>query len=340
MKLKAQILRKNTLLEVNPEPLELVDLPTPEPRQKEILIKILACGVCRTELDEIEGRVKPKLPIILGHQVVGRVEKVGLGVNKFRRGDRVGVAWIYSACGECYHCRKGNENLCNYFKATGCDVDGGYAEYMVALEDFAHPIPEEFSDVEAAPLLCAGAIGYRTLKLTGMENGENLGFYGFGASAHIVFQVARYLYPNSKIFVFTRKRGDEPSKLAKKMGVYWVGETGEKPPEKLHRIVDTTPVGIPVKEALKNLEKGGRLVINAIRKENPIPELDYAENLWYEKEVKSVANITRKDVEEFLSIAAKIPIKPEVKTFKLEEANKALLSLKKGEYSGAGVLKI
>ncbi|MGP3667714.1 MAG: zinc-dependent alcohol dehydrogenase family protein [Candidatus Bathyarchaeota archaeon] len=338
--MKAQILRKNTLLEVNPEPLELVDLPTPEPRQKEILIKILACGVCRTELDEIEGRVKPKLPIILGHQVVGRVEKVGLGVNKFRRGDRVGVAWIYSACGECYHCRKGNENLCNYFKATGCDVDGGYAEYMVALEDFAHPIPEEFSDVEAAPLLCAGAIGYRTLKLTGMENGENLGFYGFGASAHIVFQVARYLYPNSKIFVFTRKRGDEPSKLAKKMGVYWVGETGEKPPEKLHRIVDTTPVGIPVKEALKNLEKGGRLVINAIRKENPIPELDYAENLWYEKEVKSVANITRKDVEEFLSIAAKIPIKPEVKTFKLEEANKALLSLKKGEYSGAGVLKI
>ncbi|MCX8175848.1 MAG: alcohol dehydrogenase catalytic domain-containing protein, partial [Candidatus Bathyarchaeota archaeon] len=238
MKLKAQILMKNTLLKINPEPLELADLPVPEPGQKEMLIKSGACGVCRTELDEVEGRVKPKLPIILGHQVVGRVEKLGLGVSKFRRGDRVGVAWIYSACGECYHCRRGNENLCNHFKATGCDVNGGYAEYMIALEDFVYTIPEEFSDVEAAPLLCAGAIGYRTLKLTGIEDGENLGFYGFGASAHIVFQVARYLYPNSKIFVFTRRRGDESSRLAGKMGAYWVGETGEEPPEKLHRVID------------------------------------------------------------------------------------------------------
>ncbi len=336
--MKAMVLEGIAPIET--KPLKLEDVSIPKPDSEEILIKISACGVCHTELDEIEGRRMPRLPVIPGHEVIGYVEKLGEKVKRFKKGDRVGVAWIYSACGKCKFCMEGKENLCPYFKATGCDENGGYAEYMIVSENFAYPIPDIFSDLEAAPLLCAGAVGYRALKLTGMKDGKTLGLYGFGASAHIVIQVAKYLYPNSKIFVFTKRRGDEPSKLALEMGGDWVGITGDDPPEKIDCAIDTTPVGIPVREALKNLEKGGRLVINAIRKENPIPELNYAEHLWYEKEIKSVANITRKDVQEFLSIAAEIPIKSEVKRFKLEEANKALIMLKHGEYRGAGVLKI
>jgi len=336
--MKAMVLKK--MAQVETQPLELMDLPTPKPRSREVLIKISACGVCHTELDEVEGRKKPKLPVILGHEVVGRVEKKGSNASRFKIGDRVGVAWIYSACGECRFCREGKENLCPSFKATGCDADGGYAEYMVVSEDFAYPIPDRFTDLEAAPLLCAGAIGYRALKLTRMKDGKNLGLYGFGASAHIVIQLAKYLYPNTRVFVFTKKRDDEPSKLAKKKGADWVGVTGEESPEKIDYVIDTTPVGAPIREALRNLEKGGRLVINAIRKETFIPELDYTRHLWYEKEIKSVANITRKDVEEFLRLAAEIPITPEIKEFKLEDANQALNALKHGGYRGAGVLKI
>ena len=336
--MKAMVLKK--MAQVETQPLELMDLPTPKPRSREVLIKISACGVCHTELDEVEGRKKPKLPVILGHEVVGRVEKKGSNASRFKIGDRVGVAWIYSACGECRFCREGKENLCPSFKATGCDADGGYAEYMVVSEDFAYLIPDRFTDLEAAPLLCAGAIGYRALKLTGMKDGKNLGLYGFGASAHIVIQLAKYLYPNTRVFVFTKKRDDEPSKLAKKKGADWVGVTGEESPEKIDYVIDTTPVGAPIREALRNLEKGGRLVINAIRKETFIPELDYTRHLWYEKEIKSVANITRKDVEEFLRLAAEIPITPEIKEFKLEDANQALNALKHGGYRGAGVLKI
>ena len=336
--MKAVVLRK--IANVDDEPLELEDLDTPTPSGKEILIKISACGVCHTELDEIEGRKMPKLPVILGHEVIGRVEKLGDKAKRFRIGERVGVAWIYSACGSCKFCKSGRENLCYDFKATGCDADGGYAEYMIINEDFVYPIPDVFSDLEAAPLMCAGAIGYRALRLTGMKDGDTIGLYGFGASAHIVIQIVKYLYPNSKVFVFTRRRNDEPSKLAKEMGADWVGITGDTSPEKLDCAIDTTPVGIPVKEALRNLERGGRLVINAIRKETKIPELEYAEHLWNEKEIKSVANITRIDVREFLEIASQIPIKPEVKRFSLEEANKALIMLKYGKYRGAGVLKI
>jgi len=230
--------------------------------------------------------------------------------------------------------------LCDQFKGTGCDADGGYAEYMVVSEKFAYPIPERFSDLEAAPLLCAGAIGHRALRLTGIKDGKSLGLFGFGASAHIVIQIVKHRYPNSRVFVFTRRKEDAPSRLAKDMGADWVGITGEAPPEKIDCAIDTTPVGMPIKEALKILEKGGRLVINAIRKETPIPELDYAEHLWHEKEIKSVANITRRDVQEFLPLAAEIPITPEIKEFKLEEANQALISLKHGEYRGAGVLSL
>ncbi|MEM0253002.1 MAG: zinc-dependent alcohol dehydrogenase family protein [Candidatus Bathyarchaeia archaeon] len=336
--MKAQVLRRISMVEE--APLELLDVPIPRPKDKEVLIKVSVCGVCHTELDEVEGRVMPKLPVILGHQIVGRVVELGPEAKRYSIGDKVGVAWIYSACGRCYHCSSGNENLCDEFMGTGCHADGGYAEYMVVQEDFAYPIPERFTDTQAAPLLCAGAIGYRALKLTGMKDGEVLGLYGYGASAHIVHQVVRYKFPNAKVYVFTRRKGDAPSELARKFGADWVGVTGETPPKKLNRAIDTTPAGIVVAEALRNLDRGGRLVINVIRKETLIPELDYATHLWHEKEVKSVANITRRDVEEFLPLAAEIPITPEVTEFKLEEANKALLALKRGEYRGAGVLKI
>jgi propanol-preferring alcohol dehydrogenase len=336
--MRAMVLRK--LSQIEAAPLEMQDWPLPQAGPRQILVKVLTCGVCHTELDEIEGRRPPELPIIPGHEIVGRVEKLGSEVTSVGLGDRVGIAWIYSSCGECVHCQKGDENLCDQFQGTGCDANGGYAEYIAIQEDFVYPIPAKFTDPQAAPLMCAGAIGYRALKLTGIQDGQSLGLYGFGASAHLVIQIAKYKYSNSKVFVFTRQKGDAASQLAKEKGADWVGMTGETPPEKLDCAIDTTPTGIPVREALKNLDKGGRLVINAIRKETTIPELDYTEHLWYEKEIKSVANITRKDVQEFLPLAAEIPIISEVNEFKLEEANQALLMLKQGKYRGAGILRI
>jgi propanol-preferring alcohol dehydrogenase len=326
---------------VEEKPLKLMEVPRPVPKRGQILVRISACGVCHTELDEIEGRVPPsRFPMILGHEIVGRVEALGFGSKRFKKGDRVGIAWINWACGKCPFCVKGEENLCDDAKWTGKDADGGYAEFTVVSEDFAYPIPERFTDVEAAPLLCAGVVGYRALKLSGMEDGNVLGLYGFGASAHIIIQAARYKYPNGKFFVFTRPGQKEHRDLATKLGANWIGATGETPPEKLDCVIDFTPVGQPVREALRNLQKGGRVVINAIRKATPIPELDYTEHLWYEKELKSVANVTRRDAEEFLPLAAEIPIVPETQEFRLEEANEALILLKAGEMRGAGVLKI
>jgi propanol-preferring alcohol dehydrogenase len=337
--MKAMVLEK--ILQVKERPLKLVDLPVPTPDSKQILVKVSACGVCHTELDEIEGRLSPtKLPIILGHEIVGRVERLGDTTSKFKKGDRVGIAWINWACGKCSFCLKGEENLCDKAKWTGKDVGGGYAQYTVVSEDFAYPIPKRFTDLEAAPLLCAGVIGYRALRLSGMEDNQVLGLYGFGASAHIVIQIAKYKFPNCRVFVFTRPGQREHQDLAKRLGADWVGATGDIPPEKLNCAIDFTPVGVTVREALRVLEKGGRLVINAIRKETPIPELDYAQHLWHEKEIKSVANVTRKDAQEFLSLAAKIPIVPEVQEFKLEEVNDALILLKEGKIRGAGVLRI
>lgn len=337
--MKAMVLEK--ILPVKERPLKLVDLPVPTPGSKQILVKVSACGVCHTELDEIEGRLSPsKFPIILGHEIVGRVERLGDTVSKFKKGDRVGIAWINWACGKCSFCLKAKENLCDKAKWTGKDVDGGYAQYTVVSEDFVYPIPKRFTDLEAAPLLCAGVIGYRALRLSGMEDNQVLGLYGFGASAHIVIQIAKYKFPNCRVFVFTRPGQKEHQDLAKRLGAGWVGATGDIPPEKLDCAIDFTPVGVPVREALRVLEKGGRLVINAIRKETPIPELDYAQHLWHEKEVKSVANVIRKDAQEFLPLAAKIPIVPEIQEFKLEEANEALILLKEGKMRGAGVLRM
>jgi len=341
--MKAMILKNICDLTVDKEPLELVDMPEPVPNEREILVKVSTCGVCHTELDEIEGRTPPpQFPIIPGHQVVGRVEKTGRGARNFKTGDRVGIAWIYSTCGKCKFCLGGNENLCDHFKATGRDAHGGYAQYMTVGEDFAYLIPQEFSDAEAAPLLCAGAIGYRSLSLTGMSEGENLGLTGFGASAHLVLKMMKHKFPGSKVFVFARSEKERD--FARQLGAVWAGDTTDTAPEKLHSIIDTTPVWKPVLEALKNLEKGGRLVINAIRKESPdnryLLQMDYPTHLWLEKEIKSVANVTRSDVSEFLHLAAEIPIKPEVEEFSLEEANRALVEIKEKKIHGAKVLKI
>lgn len=341
LEMKAMVLSRVTSLAENRNPLVLMDIPKPTPGEGEILIKVSACGVCHTEIDEIEGRTPPSLfPIVPGHQVVGRVETLGAKTSRFKEGDRVGVAWIYSSCGSCRFCRNGRENLCDQFMATGRDANGGYGEYMTAREDFTYAVPEVFSDAEAAPLLCAGAIGYRSLRLAEIRDGENLGLTGFGASGHLVMKMARYKYPNTKVFVFARSKSER--EFAKELGATWTGTTEEESPEKMSAIIDTTPAWKPVVEALRNLEKGGRLVINAIRKEDADKEcllgLDYSRHLWNEKEIKSVANVTRRDVGEFLELAALIPIKPEVQKFPLDAANRALIELKEGRIRGAKVL--
>jgi propanol-preferring alcohol dehydrogenase len=312
-------------------PLELVDLPVPVPGPGEVLIKVLACGVCRTELDQIEGRIQPPvLPIIPGHQPVGVVAGTGRGAKKFKAGERVGTAWIFHACGRCKFCRSGRENLCDSFQGTGCHANGGYAEYMVISQDFAYKIPAGLADaVRIAPLMCSGIVGYRSLKLTGMEDGKTLGLYGFGSAHHLVIQMAGYLSPRSR-------------KLAMSLGADWSGDIGDSTPEKLDCAIDTTPAWKPVVSALENLEKGGRLVINAIRKEEGdkdfLLKLDYARHLWLEKEIKTVANVTRADADEFLDLAARMKIRPEVQEYKLGEANKALVELKSGKIRGSKVL--
>jgi propanol-preferring alcohol dehydrogenase len=339
--MKAMVLNGLTDLRKNRFPLQMKDLPDPVPLGKDILVKISACGICHTELDEIEGRTPPpRFPIVLGHQAVGRVADRGEKAQKFEIGDRVGIGWIYASCGECRFCLAGDENLCNLFQATGRDANGGYAQLMKVPEDFAFPIPPVFSDGEAAPLLCAGAIGYRSLRLARLEDGQNLGLTGFGASAHLVLKMARFQYPRSKVFVFARS--EKERNFAKEIGAFWAGDTGERPPEELAAIIDTTPAWKPILEALANLEPGGRLVINAIRKEDRDREsllsLHYPLHLWMEKEIKSVANVARRDIREFLDLAARIPIKPEIQTFPFEEANAALVELKERKIRGAKVL--
>ena len=246
--MKAMVLNKIGSIQPGSQPLELVELQDPVPGAGEILVKVSTCGVCHTEIDEIEGRTPPQcLPIVLGHQVVGRVVKTGAGARRFEAGDRVGIAWVFSACGTCIHCQTGNENLCEQFKATGRDVHGGYAEFTTVAEDFAHDIPERFSDSQAAPLLCAGAIGYRSLQLTGIQDGFSLGLTGFGASAHLVLKIARHKYPNSRVFVFARSQKERD--FAREIGVHWAGATERQAPEKLDCIIDTTPAWKPVLEA-------------------------------------------------------------------------------------------
>jgi propanol-preferring alcohol dehydrogenase len=335
--MRAMVLRSIARLDENPAPLELEDVPKPKPGPGEILIEVSACGVCHTELDEIEGRTPPPhLPVIPGHEVVGSVIATGPGSHRFKPGSRVGVGWI--------HCSDGSEseNLSKQFVATGRDTNGGYAEFMTVAETYAYPLPDVFSDVEAAPLLCAGSVGFRALKLTGLQDGQVLGLTGFGGSGHLVLQLARHLYPSSPVYVFARSPAERD--FARVLGAAWSGDTDEMPPELLHAIIDTTPAWKPVLAALERLRPGGRLVINAIRKEQSdlhlMAGLRYADHLWLEKEIKTVANVTHWDIAEFLPIAAQIPLRVATQTYPLEGANDALLALRNSPVNGAKVLVI
>lgn len=341
--MKAYLLKSIHDLAVEDNPLELCDLPDPIPQKDEILIKVSCCGICHTELDEIEGRTPPgTYPVVPGHQVIGTVERLGSGAGRFKIGDRVGVAWIYSACGQCEYCLSGQENLCDAFRATGRDSNGGYCEYMVVNERFAYTIPRAFGDEEAAPLLCAGAIGYRSMRLAEIRDGQVLGLTGFGASGHLVMKLARFLYPSSPILVFARREEEQAFSL--ELGAHWAGRVTDDPPYKAHAIIDTTPVWTPVVESLRHLRPGGRLIINAIRKESvdkqALLKLDYTENLWMEKVIKSVANITRKDVEAFLLLAARVSLHPTHEVYAFEDANKALIDMKRKPIKGAKVLAV
>ncbi len=337
------VLYEITDLHKNRFPLRSVELQAPEPKDNELVVRVLTCGVCHTDIDVIEGRTPPtRLPVIPGHQVVGVVEKRGRNATRFKKGEQIGIAWINSSCGTCFFCQNGEENLCDRFRATGRDADGGYAEYIAVSEDFTYRIPVVFSAAEAAPLLCAGAIGYRSLRLTKMHDGDALGLVGFGASGHIVLKLVRHLYPTSRVFVFSRTEAERV--FARELGASWAGNFEDPCPEKLDRAIDTTPAWGPIVSVLKNVAKGGRLIINAIRKEtddkHALLSLDYSRDLWMEKEIKSVANLTRLDVEEFLQLAAALHIRPEVQEYEFEEANTALLDLKERRIRGAKVLRV
>ena len=335
--MRAMVLNKITDFSSPDGPLELVELQDPVPAAGEVLIRVSACGVCHTELDIIEGRTPPpSLPVVPGHEVIGTVEAAGPGAERFPVGTRVGVGWIHSSDGS------ERENLSADFRATGRDVNGGYAELMTVPQDYAYAIPEAFNDVEAAPLLCAGGVGYRALKLAGLANGQALGLTGFGGSGHLVLQMAKHLYPDSPVYVFARS-GKERA-FALELGADWSGDTEATPPTALSAIIDTTPVWKPVLAALERLQPGGRLIINAIRKEDADRELmagiRYEHHLWLEKEIKTVANVTHRDIAEFLPIAAAIPLHVATKTFPLHEANAALRELRAGHIRGAYVLKV
>jgi alcohol dehydrogenase, propanol-preferring len=340
--MKAMVLESLADLKSHPTPLRLLPYPEPTLDEGEILIRVTRCGICHTELDIIEGRTPPaRLPIVPGHQVVGIVEE-GSQAEGVKTGQRVGVAWIFSACGKCEFCRSGRENLCPQFQATGRDADGGYAEYMKVRADFAHAIPDSLSDSEAAPLLCAGAIGYRSLRLTKIEDGQTLGLTGFGGSGHLTLKMTKVRFPGTKVFVFTRN--PEERAFAVRLGADWAGAFDAAPPEAMDAVIDTTPVWGPGLEALKRLKAGGRLVVNAIRKEEIDKEvllrLDYPSHLWMEKEIKSVANVTRNDVREFLTLADVAGIKPEFQEYAMSDANRALVEMKQGQIRGAKVLVV
>ena len=325
-----------------PEPLKGTLPDDRDPGPGEIAIRVAACGVCHTELDEIEGRMPPpRLPVIPGHQAVGRVEAIGSGAAGWRLGDRAGASWIFSACGDCSFCREDRENLCPEFRATGRDADGGYADRILMPAAFAIPIPEGIDDLEAAPLLCAGAIGWRSLRLSGYAPGKSLGLTGFGASAHLVLRTALAADPLAQVFVFARD--EKQRRFALDLGAAWAGDTLDAPPRALDAVIDTTPAWTPIVGALRALQPGGRLVINAIRKESDDQEallrLDYPAHLWMEKEIRSVANVTRADVTEFLTLAARTGLRPEVRDYPLRDANRALLDLKRGGFKGALVLR-
>lgn len=319
------------------------DIAVPSIARDEILVRVSVCAVCRTDLDLVEQRIQPSMyPVVPGHQVIGAVAAVGADVRQFKQADRVGVAWINSACGVCQWCRSGNENLCPAFRATGCDAHGGYAEYLAVRAAFAHPIPDQLSDLRAAPLLCAGAIGWRALRLAKLRSGEALGLTGFGASAHLVLQLAQHLYPQSPVYVFARDSAERS--FALELGATWAGDTEAAPPSGMTAVIDTTPAWKPLVAALRHLLPGGRVVVNAIRKltsdQSELLRLDYAADLWLEREIKSVANVTRADVREMLALAAPANLQVTISEQPLEAANHALATLRAGSIRGATVLRV
>jgi propanol-preferring alcohol dehydrogenase len=325
------------------KPLVTGHVPVPVPGPGEVRVRVAVCGACRTDLDLAEGRLAaPAYPLIPGHQVVGRVDALGDGVAELHVGDRVGVAWINSACGRCHWCRAGRENLCPEFRATGRHAPGGYAQWITVRERFAHRIPDGIEDAEVAPLLCAGAIGWRSLARAQLVDGEPLGLTGFGASAHLVLQFARYRYPRSLVYVFAR--GEAERAFARELGAAWAGATDATPPQPLAAIIDTTPAWKPIVEGLRNLAPGGRLVVNAISKEpgdqRELLRLDFTTHLWMEREIASVANVTRADVRETLAAAATMRLRPAVQVMPLERANDALQMLRAGGVRGALVLQM
>ena len=323
------------VLERPGQPLVLRDLPVPEPGPGHVLLRVHACGVCRTDLHIVDGELlDPKLPLVLGHQIVGEVVRVGAGATRFVPGQRVGVPWLGWTCGECKYCRSGRENLCDRARFTGYTLDGGYAEYTVADERYCFPIPEGYPDLQAAPLLCAGLIGYRALRFAGQA--QRIGFYGFGAAAHILTQVA--VWQGRQVYAFTRPGDHEGQAFARQLGAVWAGGSDELPPEPLEAALIFAPVGALVPQALRALEKGGTVVCAGIHMSD-IPAFPYA-LLWEERVVRSVANLTRQDGEEFLSIAPQVPVRTEVQVYRLEEANRALEDLRAGRVRGAAVLQI
>ncbi|MCA9015710.1 MAG: zinc-dependent alcohol dehydrogenase family protein [Planctomycetaceae bacterium] len=330
--MKAMIL--NQRADISRSPLSLVDVPAPEPGPKEILIRVHCCAICRTDLHVIEGDLpETKSPIIPGHQVVGTIIKMGASCRRFQTGDRVGIAWLRSTCGDCEFCQSGRENLCEQSRFTGYHADGGYAELAVVQEDYAYAIPAVFSDTEATPLLCAGIIGYRALKRSDLQPGQRLGIYGFGSSAHVVIQIA--LHRGCDVFVVTR--GEKHRKLAREMGAVWVGERTDQLPVKVHSAIIFAPAGELVPAALKYLEKGGTLALAGIYMSD-IPQLNYEETLFYERNLRSVTANTRLDGQELLAEAAEIPIRPHITTYALPDANRALIDLKNDQINGTGVL--
>jgi propanol-preferring alcohol dehydrogenase len=332
--MRAMVLHEPQLVKL--QPLRLVDVPTPEPGQGEVRLAVHVCGICHTDLHTVEGDLDlPKLPLVVGHQIVGTVDKQGPGADRYQVGQRVGVPWLYKSCGHCAFCERGLENLCENALFTGYHVDGGYAEAVVVDQDFAYPLPQAFSDAEAAPLLCAGIIGYRALGLSEVRPGQRLGLYGFGGSAHVTIQVARHW--GCEVYVFTRSEGHQ--RLARELGAAWVGSASDDPPAKMHSSIIFAPAGRLVPEALRVLERGGTLALAGVTM-TPIPELDYDRLLYWERTVRSVANFTRQDATELLRLAAEIPIRTTVQMFALEEANEALLALKRSEIDGTGVLQV
>jgi propanol-preferring alcohol dehydrogenase len=330
----AALLRTPKPIEENP--LTLTDVPIPAPGERELRIRVRACGMCHTDLHTVEGDISlPKLPLVPGHQIVGVVEARGRRARRFKDGDRVGVAWLHHTCGDCRYCKKGNENLCERAEFTGLHADGGYAECSIVDEVFAYPVPNRFSDRQAAPLLCAGVIGARALRHTEIHAGERLGLFGFGASAHIVIQIARYR--KCEAYVFTRS--SEHQKHALALGAAWVGRAEDAPPEKLQAAIIFAPAGRLVLDALRALDRGGTVVLAGITM-TPIPEIDYGGLLYHERRIRSVANATRRDAEELLGLANDIPLRTEVEVYPLEQINRALLRLKQSLIYGAGVIEV